>query len=205
MLSDFEEVYRRAGIKSPVHGYGVERVYGLITSRRLRGLDRAVRRSALITALDAAAVPASDVMQDAVLRRKSLAAHEAEKALELQSLRSRNEQRIEALEESIEAMTRQKQATIENLAQASAAAVRNHTDLEIRSRMEQERLYRALAYFVEPLPPPIPSVPPRSSAPAALAPPDAPESPSTAETIGDSSAPGAPRSDVPTDEGGDAR
>lgn len=151
-LSDFEEVYRKAGIKSPVHGYGVERVYRLLTSRRLVGLDRNVRRSALLTALDAAGVPASDVSQDAVLRRKALTAYEAEKALELQSLRSRNESRAEALQDTIETFTRQKQSQIERLAQGSTSAVRAQSDLEIRKRMEQDRLYRSLAYFVEPLP-----------------------------------------------------
>jgi hypothetical protein len=151
-LSDFEDVYRKAGIKSPVHGYGVERVYRLLTSRRLVGLDRNVRRSALLTALDAAGVPASDVSQDAVLRRKALTAYEAEKALELQSLRSRNESRAEALLDTIETFTRQKQGQIERLAQGSTSAVRAQSDLEIRKRMEQDRLYRSLAYFVEPLP-----------------------------------------------------
>jgi len=151
-LSDFEDVYRKAGIKSPVHGYGVERVYRLLTSRRLVGLDRNVRRSALLTALDAAGVPASDVSQDAVLRRKALTAYEAEKALELQSLRSRNESRAEALQDTIETFTRQKQSQIERLAQGSTSAVRAQSDLEIRKRMEQDRLYRSLAYFVEPLP-----------------------------------------------------
>ncbi len=153
-LSDFEDVYRKAGIKSPVHGYGVERVYRLITSRRLVGLDRSVRRSALLTALDAAGVPASDVSQDAVLRRKALTAFEAEKALELQSLRSRNESRAEALQDTVETFTRQKQSQIERLAQGSTAAVRAQSDLEIRKRMEQDRLYRSLAYFVEALPSP---------------------------------------------------
>lgn len=151
-LSDFEDVYRKAGIKSPVHGYGVERVYRLLTSRRLVGLDRNVRRSALLTALDAAGVPVSDVSQDAVLRRKALTAYEAEKALELQSLRSRNESRAEALQDTIETFTRQKQSQIERLAQGSTSAVRAQSDLEIRKRMEQDRLYRSLAYFVEPLP-----------------------------------------------------
>jgi hypothetical protein len=151
-VSDFEDVYRKAGIKSPVHGYGVERVYRLLTSRRLVGLDRSVRRSALLTALDAAGVPASDVSQDAVLRRKALTAYEAEKALELQSLRSRNESRAEALQDTVETFTRQKQSQIERLAQGSTSAVRAQSDLEIRKRMEQDRLYRSLAYFVEPLP-----------------------------------------------------
>lgn len=150
--SDFEDVYRKAGIKSPVHGYGVERVYRLLTSRRLVGLDRSIRRSALLTALDAAGVPASDVSQDAVLRRKALTAYEAEKALELQSLRSRNESRVEALQDTVETFTRQKQGQIERLAQGSTSAVRAQSDLEIRKRMEQDRLYRSLAYFVEPLP-----------------------------------------------------
>jgi hypothetical protein len=153
-LSDFEDVYRKAGIKSPVHGYGVERVYRLLTSRRLVGLDRSIRRSALLTALDAAGVPPSDVSQDAVLRRKALTAHEAEKALELQSLRSRNESRVEALQDTVETFTRQKQGQIERLAQGSTNAVRAQSDLEIRKRMEQDRLFRSLAYFVEPLPPP---------------------------------------------------
>ena len=153
-LSDFEDVYRKAGIKSPVHGYGVERVYRLLTSRRLVGLDRSIRRSALLTALDAAGVPASDVSQDAVLRRKALTAYEAEKALELQSLRSRNESRAEALQDTVETFTRQKQSQIERLAQGSTSAVRAQSDLEIRKRMEQDRLYRSLAYFLEPLPKP---------------------------------------------------
>lgn len=151
-LSDFEDVYRKAGIKSPVHGYGVERVYRLITSRRLAGLDLSVRRSALLTALDAAGVPPSDVSQDAVLRRKALTAYEAEKALELQSLRSRNESRAEALQDTVETFTRQKQSQIERLAQGSTSAVRAQSDLEIRKRMEQDRLFRSLAYFVEALP-----------------------------------------------------
>ena len=151
-LSDFEDVYRKAGIKSPVHAYGVERVYRLLTSRRLVGLDRSIRRSALLTALDAAGVPISDVSQDAVLRRKALAAYEAEKALELQSLRSRNESRAEALQDTVETFTRQKQSQIERLAQGSTSAVRAQYDLEIRKRMEQDRLYRSLTYFVEPLP-----------------------------------------------------
>lgn len=154
-VSDFEEVYRKAGIKSPIHGYGVERVYRLLTSRRLVGLDRNVRRSALLTALDAAGVPPSDVSQDAVLRRKALAAYEAEKALELQSLRSRNESRAEALQDTVETFTRQKQSQIERLAQGSTAAVRAQSDLEIRKRMEQDRLFRSLAYFVEQLPSPV--------------------------------------------------
>jgi hypothetical protein len=161
--SDFEDVYRKAGIKSPVHGYGVERVYRLLTSRRLVGLDRSVRRSALLTALDAAGVPPSDVSQDAVLRRKALTAHEAEKALELQSLRSRNESRAEALQETVETFTRQKQSQIERLAQGSTSAVRAQSDLEIRKRMEQDRLYRSLAYFLEALPSPASDVRPALS------------------------------------------
>lgn len=165
--SDFEDVYRKAGIKSPVHGYGVERVYRLLTSRRLVGLDRSIRRSALLTALDAAGVPASDVSQDAVLRRKALTAYEAEKALELQSLRSRNESRVEALQDTVETFTRQKQSQIERLAQGSTSAVRSQSDLEIRKRMEQDRLYRSLAYFVEPLPAPVAEKPRAASLPAA--------------------------------------
>lgn len=159
--SDFEDVYRKAGIKSPVHGYGVERVYRLLTSRRLVGLDHNVRRSALLTALDAAGVPASDVSQDAVLRRKALTAFEAEKALELQSLRSRNESRAEALQDTVETFTRQKQSQIERLAQGSTNAVRAQSDLEIRKRMEQDRLFRSLSYFVEPLPSPTAVAPAR--------------------------------------------
>ena len=169
-LSDFEDVYRKAGIKSPPHGYGVERVYRLLTSRRLVGLDRTVRRSALLTALDAAGVPPSDVSQDAVLRRKALTAYEAEKALELQSLRSRNESRAEALQDTVETFTRQKQTQIERLAQGTTSAVRAQSDLEIRKRMEQDRLYRSLAYFVEPLPSPVP--PPAPAVAAKIAGPE---------------------------------
>jgi hypothetical protein len=44
--------------------------------------------------------------------------------------------------------------------------VRAQSDLEIRKRMEQDRLHRSLAYFVEPLPSPATDIPAEPSATA---------------------------------------
>src|SRR5919108_316021 len=92
---------------------------------------RDVRATAALAALEAARVPLRDVIDDAVLRHKALAAFEAAKALELQAVNARSRSRIEALQEQlrlflaarngeIDALQRGVQAARQQLAQLQA-------------------------------------------------------------------------------------
>lgn len=151
-VADFATVYKAAGVQAPGHGYGVDRVAQMLGHKSLAGLDRSVKASAVLAALDAADVALADVVQDATLRFKSLVAFEAAKDLELQATRPRNERRIERLKADSEAFEARKKAEIDALARETSEAANGIARLRQRKRAEEERLHKAVAMFVEPLP-----------------------------------------------------
>jgi len=163
-VADFATVYKGAGLQPPAHGYGVDRVGQMLGHRSLVGLDRNVKASAVLAALDAAGVALEDVVQDAVLRYKALVAFEAAKDLELQDVKPRNERRIHALKEEIAAFQERKNGEIEQRNRETSAAVQTITRLRQRTRAEEERYHKAIALFVEALPARVIPMTPREGA-----------------------------------------
>jgi hypothetical protein len=151
-VADFGIVYKGAAVQAPSHGYGVDRIGGMLAHESLAGLDKTVKASAVLAALDAAGVSIEDVIHDGLLRYKTLVAFEAAKELELQQVRPRNERRIEELRRAVAAFEKEKQAEIDALTRESAAAVNGLTRLQTRQRAEEERFQRTLSLFVEPMP-----------------------------------------------------
>jgi len=172
-VADFATVYKGAAVHAPQHEYGVDRVAGMLEHKSLAGLDKSVKASAVLAALDAAGVSIKDVIHDGLLRYKALVAFEAAKELELHQLRPRNERRGEELKAASEGFRKKKQAEIDALSRESAAAQASLTRLKTRQRAEEERFHRTLTLFVEPLPArviPMPAKPAEAAAPAAQAP-----------------------------------
>jgi hypothetical protein len=151
-VSDFAVVYKGASVQAPAHGYGVDRVAGMLAHESLAGLDKSVKASAVLAALDAAGVAIEDVIHDGLVRHKALVAFEAAKELELQQVRPRNERRAEELRAKVTAFEKEKQAEIDALSREAATAVNTLTRLQTRQRAEEERFHRTLSLFVEPLP-----------------------------------------------------
>ena len=151
-VSDFAVVYKGASVQAPSHGYGVDRVAGMLAHESLAGLDKSVKASAVLAALDAAGVSIADVIHDGLLRYKALVAFEAAKELELQQVRPGNERRVETLRAKVAAFEKEKQAEIDALTREAAAAVNILTRLQTRQRAEEERFHRTISLFVEPLP-----------------------------------------------------
>ena len=151
-VSDFAVVYKGAAVKPPSHGYGIDRIADMLAHGSLAGLDKSVKASAVLAALDAAGVAIEDVIHDGVLRYKALVAFEAAKELELQQVRPRNERRVEELRAKVAAFEKEKQAEIDALTREAAAAVSTLTRLQTRQRAEEERFHRTVSLFVEPLP-----------------------------------------------------
>jgi hypothetical protein len=169
-VADFATVYNGASVQVPSHGYGVDRVAGMLERNSLAGLDKAVKASAVLASLDAAGVPIEDVIHDGLLRYKALVAFEAAKELELHQVRHRNQRRVEELKGANEEFRKKKQAEVDALDRESAAAMASLTRLKTRQRAEEERLYRTVSLFVEPLPARIVPMTPRTAeAPTAAA------------------------------------
>ncbi len=165
--SDFEEVYREAGVQLPAHGYGIDKVAEMLENKRLATLTREVRATAVLTALEAAGVTLADVLQDAVSRDRALDAFEAAKGQELERLKSESQTRIATVQQEIESFLKEKNAEIESLKKGADAAIQAFSELTARKRREEERLRDVVTFFVEPADNPITT----AAAPAKGAPP----------------------------------
>jgi hypothetical protein len=172
-VADFGAVYAEAGIVLPAHGYGVDKTAEMLESKRLQPLAREVKATAVLAALEAAGVPIRDVIQDAVARDRALDAFEAAKAAELKQLRSAADSRVQAIKEEIDEFLRRKNAEIEELKKAAEAAGQAFAQLQSRKQREEERLFDAVAHFLEGGDNPI-SAGAQPSGEASLAPPDKP-------------------------------
>ena len=200
-VSDFAVVYKGASVQAPSHGYGVDRVAGMLAHESLAGLDKSVKASAVLAALDAAGVSIADVIHDGLLRYKALVAFEAAKELELQQVRPGNERRVETLRAKVAAFEKEKQAEIDALTREAAGAVNILTRLQTRQRAEEERFHRTISLFVEPMPArviPMASRPAETAAPApAASPAHAPEAKSELKLVAPiPPAPAAPAAEV---------
>ncbi|HEY2940993.1 MAG TPA: hypothetical protein VGN09_01035 [Vicinamibacteria bacterium] len=158
--ADFRSIYAEAGITTPAHGYGVEKVSAMLANAHLASRPRDVRATAALAALEAAQVPLRDVIDDAVLRHKALAAFEAAKALELQATRTRCRSRIEALQEQVRVFLAARNGEIDALNRAVQAARQQLAQLQSRKQREEERLLRVVTHFAAPRPIPAPPPPP---------------------------------------------
>jgi len=159
-VADFRSVYAEAGITTPAHGYGVEKIAAMLANPHLASRPRDVRATAALAALEAAPVPLRDVIDDAVLRHKALAAFEAAKAPELQATRNRSRSRIEALQEQVRVFLAARNGEIDALNRALQSARHQLAQLQARKQREEDRLVRVLTHFVEPRPSPAPAPPP---------------------------------------------
>jgi len=178
-VADFRSVYTEAGIGPPAHGYGVDKVADMLASPHLVSRPLDVRATAALAALEAAQVPLRDVIDDAVLRHKALAAFEAAKSFELQAVKTRSRARIDALQEQLRVFLAARNGEIDSLNRAVQAARQQLAQLQARKQREEERLLRVVTHFVEPRPvapppprgaivsPPLPADPALRPAPAA--------------------------------------
>lgn len=148
-VPDLATVYKEAGIESPLHGYGVDKLTDMLASPHLAQASREVRATAAQVALDAARVPLRDIIDDALLRSKALAAFEADKAFDLQASQMRAERRAQVLRDQVDAFRRQKNAEIDDLKRGLDAADQALAQLRARRRREEERLHRIVTHFVE--------------------------------------------------------
>ena len=122
----------------------------MLQGKRLSQLSREVRATAVLAALEAAQVDVKDVIADAVRRDHALDAFEAAKERELHELREKNESRVRALRQEMEALLTQDQRRDRAARRPPRKqAEKAFAQLQIRKRREEERLHEVVANFVE--------------------------------------------------------
>jgi hypothetical protein len=173
-VEDFKAVYDEAGISLPAHGYGIDKVAEMLSSKRLQAMAPEVKAAAVMAALEAAGVSLRDVIKDAVSRDQALDAFEGAKEREAAELRARNEARLSEVQEEIDAYLKKKNAEVESLKKESAAAAEALTVLREKKQREEQRLHDLVAHFVEGGENPVTTGPARSTPPTPPPPPAKP-------------------------------
>jgi len=153
---DFQPVYAEAGVPQPLRGYGIDKMVEILESKRLSSLPREVRIAAVMASLEAAGVPLQQVVKDAALRERALDGFVAAKEREVETLRQRNEARVAALKDEIQAFVGDKNHEIEGLEHSSRGASSAFSQLQLRKRQEEERLREVVGHFVSDAENPIP-------------------------------------------------
>jgi hypothetical protein len=101
-LLNYEDIYRAAGIMSPGSGYGIHKVVDTLNSERIRDLAKDVKRASVLMALDAAGIPADDLMTDATRRQNALSAYEAAQVKQMEDFEARKARENAKVEEEME-------------------------------------------------------------------------------------------------------
>ena len=151
-LADFEAVYRAAGVTPPAHGFTALKVLEILASQQLSGLDGRAKAAALAAFLQAhpgGAVSLRDIVEDAVRRDEALDAYETALMARLRARAEQVERQNAQLQAEIDAIARRNQQLItDNLAALEAEQSRVR-QWQAGKRIEEKRLFDAVAPFVE--------------------------------------------------------
>jgi len=147
-----EQVYTSARIQDPSHGFTVYRLIEMMDAEEFRSLDPPTRAkviSGMLKRLPTGAVEVEDIVKDAALRDRALDAFERF----LADRQARREQEVEeknrALQKEIDELTQVNTEQMQaNLAGIEAEKTRFERWRE-RKRAEEDRLFAAVAPFVE--------------------------------------------------------
>lgn len=166
-VPSFDEIYRAAGIAAPAHGYSAYKVLEIVSSAELAPLDAKAKAQAIAGFLKmnpGGAVPLRDVIQDAVKRDQALDRFEDFLRQRLQERAQKAEQEGARLQSEIDALLQQKREAQEKGRLAVEEETRRFAEWQARKRIEERKLYDAVAPFVETNPVSLGSEPPAGKA-----------------------------------------
>jgi hypothetical protein len=167
-IPDFDAIYKASGVTDPAHGFSASKVLEILSSTDFDGLEPRAKAAALQGFLKmnpAGPVAISDVIQDAVRRDHALEGFDEFLKKKLEQRRAQLDQENEGLQKQIDDLTHTNREKMDQNRRALDGDKERLATWEARKRIEERRLFDAVAPFVEQNP----------------------------ITIGDSEAPGAPK------------
>lgn len=144
----FDDIYAAARIAVPAHGYTILKVADMLKSEHLRDLPQDVRRRSVLVALDAAGVPVTEVVEDAVQRDRALDAYERVLEKSVEEARARADAENRRLEEEINSRIAELRARIDENSRLALEEEASLTAWRAGKRAEEARIAEAVGYFV---------------------------------------------------------
>jgi hypothetical protein len=144
----FADIYSSAQIPVPAHGFTVLKVADMLQSEHIRALPADVKRKSILVALDAAGVPVTEIVEDAVRRDRALDTYERVLQKHLDDLRVQKQAENSALEEEINQRLAELRGRIEANNQEVAQETSSLETWRSRKQAEEERIADAVQHFV---------------------------------------------------------
>jgi len=144
----FPEVYQRAGIRAPAHGFTILKIADMVSSNYLRELSREGKRAAILMALEASNVQIQDVIEDGAQRDLALNEYEAHQQKTFQDFKARKQQQNQEIQAEIERLTEAYRATIQANEKEVAEEKARLDEWRTKKREEERRLRTAASHFV---------------------------------------------------------
>ena len=177
-IPDFNAVFKAAGINDPAHGYSAYKVLEILSSPEFANLDSKAKAAALSGFLKMSPtgpVPISDVVQDAVRRDQALDKFEDFLRTKLKARTEQIEKENRDLQAEIDALAQRNREKMDANRKALAGEEERFARWQITKRIEERRLFDAVAPFVETNPISTGTSPAPAPAPSASSAPPAPD------------------------------
>jgi hypothetical protein len=151
-IPDFAAVFKAAGITDPPHGYSAYKVLEILSSPEFANLDSKAKAAALSGFLKmnpTGPVPITDVVQDAVRRDQALDKFEDFLRGKLKSRTEEIEKQNRDLQAEIDALALRNRGKMEGNRKSLAAEEERFARWQVTKRIEERKLFDAVAPFVE--------------------------------------------------------
>jgi hypothetical protein len=151
-IPDFPSIYQASGVTDPPHGFSAFKVLEILSSAEFEGLDQKARAAALMGFLKmnpAGPVAIADIVQDAVKRDHALDGFDEFLRKKLEQRRAQLDQENEVLQKEIDELNRRNREKMDQNRRALETDKERLASWEARKRIEERRLYDAVAPFVQ--------------------------------------------------------
>lgn len=151
-IPDFAAIYKASGVTAPSHGFSAEKVLEIFSSPEFEPLDARAKAAALMGFLKmnpSGPVPLTDVIQDALKRDQALDGFEGFLAKKLEQRQVQLDQENAALQREIDEVTRRNKEKMDQNGKALESEKQRFATWQARKRIEERRLFDAVAPFVE--------------------------------------------------------
>jgi Skp family chaperone for outer membrane proteins len=151
-IPDFTAIYQAAGVKDPAHGFSSYKVLEIFSSPEFAPLDLKAKAAALTGFLKmnpTGPVPIAHVIQDAVVRDQALDGFEDFLQKKLEARKDELDRENAKLQGEIDEITRRNQEKMDANARALEGEVAKLATWQTRKRIEERKLFDAVAPFVE--------------------------------------------------------
>lgn len=151
-IPDFDAVYRAAGVAPPPHGFSAYKVLEILSSPDLGELNPKAKAGVVLSFLKmnpSGPVPIHEVIQDALRRDQALDGFEEFLLKKLDKTRAEAEERNAKLQAEIDEIERRNKEEMDTNRRRVEAEKEKVATWQARKRLEERRLFDAVAPFVE--------------------------------------------------------